>query len=75
MAKRLFVLVKLNHLTNLRIGEYMALTAAADVGGNHEVGLLLESCLADKLAFVERTRRWIRNEIETKVAERRAASA
>jgi ferritin-like metal-binding protein YciE len=75
VAKRLFVLVKLNHLTNLRIGEYMALIAAADVAGNHGVGLLLETCLADKLAFVERTRRWIRNEIETKVAERRAASA
>jgi hypothetical protein len=34
------------------------------------VGVLLESCLADKLAFVERTRRLIRHIVETKVAER-----
>jgi ferritin-like metal-binding protein YciE len=75
VAKRLFVLVKLNHLTNLRIGEYIALTAAADLAGNHGAAVLLETCLADKLAFMERTRRWIRNEVETKIAERRAASA
>jgi hypothetical protein len=33
----------------------------------------LESCLADKLAFVERTRRLIRAAMETRVAERVAA--
>jgi hypothetical protein len=38
--------------------------------GHYGVGVLLESCLADTLAFVERTRRLIRNVIETKVAER-----
>jgi len=34
------------------------------------VGVLLETCLADKLAFVERTRRLIRHMVENKVAER-----
>jgi ferritin-like metal-binding protein YciE len=73
VAKHLFILAKLTHLTHLRIGEYMALTAAADLAGHYGVGVLLESCLADKLAFVERTRRLIRSIAEAKVAERRAA--
>ncbi|HXY52831.1 MAG TPA: DUF892 family protein [Terriglobales bacterium] len=73
VARHLFILAKLAHLTHLRIGEYVALTAAADLTGHHGVGVLLESCLADKLAFVERTRRVIRNLVETKVAERKGA--
>lgn len=71
-AKRLFVLAKANHLIHLRIGEYVALVAAADVSGQYGVGVLLESCLADTLAFVERTKRLIRNIIETKVAAKTA---
>ena len=73
VARHLFILAKLTHLTNLRIGEYVALTAAADLAGHHGVGMLLESCLGEKLAFVERTRRVIRNLVETKVAERKGA--
>ncbi len=69
-ARHLFVLVKAIHLTHLRIAEYAALVAAADVTGHYGVGVLLESCLADKLAFVERTRRLIRNVIEAKVAKK-----
>ena len=69
-AKHLFILVKAIHLTHLRIAEYAALVAAADVTGHYGVGVLLESCLADKLAFVERTRRLIRNVIEAKVAKK-----
>lgn len=65
-AKALFVLVKANHLMHMRIAEYMALIAMADVTGHFGVGVLLESCLADKLAFVERTRRLIRHAIESK---------
>ena len=76
-AKRLFILAKALHLTHLRIGEYIALTAAADMTENYAVGVLIESCLADKLAFVERTRRLIRNifaaRVAEKVAERLAA--
>lgn len=73
MAKRLFVLAKATHLTHLRIAEYVALIAASDMTGNYGVGVLLESCLADELAFAERARRMIRNAVETKVAERIAA--
>lgn len=73
IAKKIYILAKLNHLTHLRIGEYTALTAAADAAGHYGVGVLLESCLADKLAFVERNRRMIRNVVETKMAERVAA--
>ena len=73
VARKLFILAKLNHLTHLRIGEYVALVAASDVSGHYGVGLLLESCLADRLAFVERTRRLIRNVIETRIAERKGA--
>jgi ferritin-like metal-binding protein YciE len=70
-AKRLFVLAKLVHLTHLRIGEYVALVAAADAAGHYGVGVLLESCLGEKLAFVERTRRLIRAMVEARVAERK----
>ena len=69
VVRRLFVLSKLMHLTHWRIGEYMALVAAADATGNFGAGVLLESCLGDYLAFVKRNRRIIR-----KVAEARAAT-
>jgi ferritin-like metal-binding protein YciE len=67
-AKRLFILVKANHLIHLRIGEYVALIAAADVTGHYGVGVLLESCLADTLSFVERMRRLIREINRERVA-------
>jgi len=51
----------------------VALTAAADLTGNYAVGTLLETCLADKLAMAERTKRLLRRAIETRVAERKAA--
>lgn len=67
-ARLLFILAKINHLTHLRMGEYAALIAAADVTGHYAAGMLLESCLADKHAFVERNRRFIRERIKTRVA-------
>ncbi len=73
IAKRIFLLAKLSHLIHFRIGEYMALTAAADLSGNYGVGVLLESCLADTLAFVERARRTIRRTVEARIEEKRAA--
>jgi ferritin-like metal-binding protein YciE len=73
IARRLFVLAKINHLIHFRIAEYVTLIAAADLTGHYAVGVLLETCLADKLAFAERTRRLIRNAIETRIAERKAA--
>jgi len=69
-AKHLFILAKAVHLIHLRIAEYVALIAAADVSGHYGAGVLLETCLADKLAFVERMRRLIRHMVETKAAER-----
>ena len=73
VARRLYVLAKLIRLTHIRIGEYVALTAAADLAGHHGVAVLLETCLADKLAFVERNRRLIRRIAEERIAERLAA--
>ncbi len=75
IAKRLFILAKLAHLIHLRIGEYVVLIGAADLAGHHGVGVLLESCLADKMAFVERNRHLIRHIIEAKVGERKAVAA
>lgn len=71
-ARRLFVLATANRLIHLRIGEYVALVAAADLSGHYGVGVLVESCLADTLAFVERTKRLIRNIVETRVAAKSA---
>jgi ferritin-like metal-binding protein YciE len=72
--KKLFVLAKLRHLAHLRIGEYIALIEAADFAGHQGLGVLLETCLADKLAFAERTRRLLRRVAEVKVAERVAVA-
>jgi ferritin-like metal-binding protein YciE len=67
-AKLLFILAKVNQLIHLRIGEYVALIAAADLTGHYAAGVLLESCLAEKLAFVERTRRLIRERAKARFA-------
>ena len=72
-VRRIFVLSKLMHLTHWRIGEYVALVAAADTTGNFGVGVLLESCLGDYLAFVERNRRIIRKLAEMKATTRATA--
>jgi ferritin-like metal-binding protein YciE len=72
VVRRIFVLSKLMHLTHWRIGEFVALVAAADATGHYGVGVLLESCLGDYLAFVERNRRIIRKAIELKAASRAA---
>jgi ferritin-like metal-binding protein YciE len=73
MIRHLFILSKAVHLTNMRIGEYVALIAAADMTGDYGVGVLLESALADKLAFMERTRRLIKHVIESRVANKLVA--
>jgi ferritin-like metal-binding protein YciE len=74
IAKHLFVLAKASHLIHLRIAEYVTLVAVADVTGHYAVGVLLESCLADKVAFVERTRRLIRKIVATKLEAKVAAA-
>jgi len=73
VAKHLFILAKATHLAHLRVAEYVVLIAAADVTGHFGVGVLLESVLADKLAFLERTRRLVGDILEGKVAERLVA--
>src|SRR5215469_8459821 len=73
VARRLFALAKIVHFAHFRIGEYLALTAAADLTGNHAVGLLVESCLADTLVFVERNRPFLRHLAEERIGERKAA--
>jgi hypothetical protein len=46
----------------------------SDVTERYGVGVLLESCLADKLAFIERTKRLIRERVRGKVREIRKAA-
>lgn len=70
-ARRVFILSKALHLTQFRIAEYLALAAAADWNGHFGVGVLLESCLADHLAFVERTRRLLSSVLERRIVDRK----
>ena len=60
VARKIFVLAKASHLAHLQVASYMILIAAADTLGHPGVGMLLETCLADKLAFMERTEEWVR---------------
>src|SRR4030095_9692592 len=73
VVRRIFVLSKLMHLTHWRIGEFMALVAAADATGNFGVGVLFESCIGDYIAFVEINRRIISKLIEAKATTRATA--
>jgi ferritin-like metal-binding protein YciE len=75
VARHLFILAKANHLMHLRMAEYEALIETADVTGHYAVGVLLETCLADKLAFAERARRLIRHIVKTEVVEKLARAA
>ena len=70
VAKSIFLLSKVSRLIHLRVAEYEVLVEAADLSGHYAVGILLESCLADKLVFIERTRRLIRGLVATKIAAR-----
>jgi ferritin-like metal-binding protein YciE len=67
-ARRLFVLAKANQLSQMRAAEFSSLVAAADVTGHFGVGVLLGSCLADHLALIERTQRFVQSAVETKIA-------
>ena len=70
LVRKIFVLAKASRLMHMRIGEYVALIAAADMHEHPAVGVLLESCLADKMAFAERTKRLIREHIREHVGEK-----
>ena len=69
-ARQLYILAKASQLAHLRFAEYAALVAAADASENYGVGVLLESVLADKLAFLERDRRLVRHLIAGRIKER-----
>lgn len=69
-TRNLYVLARVSQLVHLRAAEYKALIAAADLSGHYGVAVLLESCLADKLAFAERTARLIRALAQIKFAEK-----
>jgi ferritin-like metal-binding protein YciE len=75
VARRIFALMKLNHLAQFRISEYRALIAGAEAVGHHGVSLLLETCLAAKLTFAERTQRFLRELVEARIAERSAGAS
>jgi ferritin-like metal-binding protein YciE len=70
VARHLFILAKATHLAHLRFAEYAMLIAAADLTEHYGAGVLLETVLADKLAFLERDRRIIRHILEGRIAER-----
>jgi ferritin-like metal-binding protein YciE len=72
-ARHLYILAKATHLAHLRFAEYAMLIAAADATGHYGVGILLEGVLADKLAFLERSRRLVRHIVAGKIEERLAA--
>jgi len=72
-AKALFILAKAHQLNEFRMGEYAVLIEAADMMGHYGVGVLLASCLADKIAFVKRTRHLIRKILREKLEMRLAA--
>ena len=74
-VRHLFILAKASQLIHLRIAEYKTLIAAADLSGHYGVGVLFESCLADKVALAERTRRLMRNIVEVKLAEKLAVKS
>ena len=69
-VRNFYVLSRASQLVHLRAAEYKALIAAADLTGHYGVAVLLESCLADKLAFAERTARLIRALAQIKFAEK-----
>ena len=71
-ARRLFILAKANQLSQMRAAEFSSLVAAADVAGHFGVGVLLGSCLADHLALIERTQRFVQSAVETKIAAKAA---
>jgi ferritin-like metal-binding protein YciE len=72
-VRDLYILAKANQALHLRLAEYRSLLAAADLSGHSGVSALLETCLADKLVFVERADRLLHHLIGSKMAKKSAA--
>ena len=66
-ASKMFVLDKASRLGQLHEAVYVALMEAADALGHPAIGLLLESCLADRRVFAERTKRLIHQGNEQRI--------
>jgi ferritin-like metal-binding protein YciE len=73
--KAIYTYHKLSELVDMHRASYVALIAMADVSGHYSVGALLETCLADKVAFIERNRRAFRALAKRTVAGRMKAAA
>ena len=63
-ARRLCVLTQASALIQFSIGEFATLIAIAEMIGNSGVCLLLDGCLAENTAFIERTKRLIGSIVE-----------
>jgi ferritin-like metal-binding protein YciE len=63
-AKRLYVLANLNQLIHLRVGKYAGVIECGEMTGHCGIRLLLETCHADDVSFIELTKRLIRNIVE-----------
>lgn len=72
-VRHLYILSKAHQLNHLRMGEYGILIEMADAMHHYGVGLLLGTCLADKAAFMERTRHLLRRIVEGRIEQRMAA--
>jgi ferritin-like metal-binding protein YciE len=69
-ATALYILAKATHLQNLRIGEYVALAATAEVTGHPEIAALLKRCLADCITLVDRTKGMIRDAVADRITQK-----
>ncbi|HEX5415605.1 MAG TPA: DUF892 family protein [Chloroflexota bacterium] len=73
--RALFVLAKMRHIQNWRIGEYMTLAWMAEAVGNVAVAALLEHNLADTIDFVERSRERFRERVRETISGRMGRAA
>jgi ferritin-like metal-binding protein YciE len=73
--RALYVLAKIRHIQNWRIGEYMTLSLMAEASGHRAVASLLEHNLADTVDFVERSRERFREMVCQAIGGRAAGRA
>ena len=73
VAKRLFVLSKINNLMRLHANEYGVMIAMADFTKHHGVAVILEACQAQNNALADRARDAIRSTARERISERVAA--
>jgi len=74
-VRALFVLAKIRHIQNWRIGEYMTLSIMAEASGHTGVASILEHNLADTVDFVDRTRERFRERVREVISGRMTGKA